>query len=343
MRHYNALGPDAQRFAGKTILLTGGNGFLGRHFIEFFREFNEGHLNPARVISVDNYIVSPRMNRLHDPNIMELWADVTQPLNIREPIHFIISAAGIASPTHYRRWPLECIDCTISGTRQMLELAKKNGDVFEGLLVFSSSEIYGDPTIVPTPETYFGNCSSIGDRSCYDESKRMAETLALTYYRQYGLPVKIVRPFNVYGPGMMPNDRRVVPMFAFQGLNGQPLTVFRDGQQTRTFCYITDAMEGFLRVLLNGGAGEVYNIGNDAPEVTVKELAQNFQALLDCEIQEVPYPDTYPASEPMRRCPDLSKAHRWLKYQPVVTLGVGLTWFLEWASDLPEYTALKTA
>lgn len=337
MNIYRVLGPDTLRFAGKTVLLTGGNGFLGRHFLALFREMNTILKHPVRVISVDNYISSARRERPWDLNIQEMWADVSQPLNIKEPIHFIISAAGIASPTHYRRYPLECIDCTVSGTRQMLDLARRNIEVLEGMLVFSSSEIYGDPSVVPTPETYLGYVSSTGERSCYDESKRMAETLSVIYYKQYGVPVKIVRPFNVYGPGMLPNDKRVVPMFAYQALNSEPLTVFQDGRQTRTFCDITDAMDGFMRVLLHGGKGEVYNIGNDDPEVTIGELAEMMNSIVPCTIQEMPYPDTYPGSEPMRRCPDLSKARKWLKYEPTVSLVDGLEMFLQWAERTPEY------
>src|SRR5215813_14454992 len=201
---------DTQKLSGKTILLSGGAGFLGRYFQGVFYYLNRHVLKkPCRVISVDNYITGKPH---HDfdfedkAHIVQVLGDVIYPLPIREAIDYIIHAAGLASPVYYRKYPLETIESAVIGIKNLLELAKKND--LQGFLFFSSSEIYGNPPpeAVPTPETYCGHVSSIGPRACYDESKRLAETIAFIYHQHYGVPVKVVRPFNVYGPGMNAND-----------------------------------------------------------------------------------------------------------------------------------------
>jgi UDP-glucuronate decarboxylase len=238
----------------------------------------------------------------------------------------------------------------VTGAKNLLELARKNA--LDGFLFFSSSEIYGDPDprSVPTPETYHGNVSSVGPRACYDESKRLTETICTIYQQKYGIPVTMVRPFNVFGPGMKHNDRRVVPMFGYQALNGQTITVHGDGHQTRTFCYITDAMTGFLKVLLSGQPGEAYNIGNDQNEISMRDLAQIFVELAhstssgqgnNASYQMIPYPATYPAGEPQRRCPDLTKAKRELDFTPHVNFRAGLKRFMDWAKMQESYVGQK--
>lgn len=329
------LGPDVNRFSGKTILITGAAGFLGRHFIEFFRDLNKNYLHePCTVLAVDNYITGA-VPLEAGYGITPLWADVTQPLPLRAPVHFIISAAGIASPVYYRTFPLETIDATVAGTRNMLELARKQ-ESLEAFLYFSSSEIYGDPYngVIPTSEDFNGNVSCTGPRACYDESKRLGETLCSIYKEKFTVPVKVVRPFNVFGPGMSHADRRVVPMYTLEALHGRPLPIFLGGTQTRTFCYITDAMVGFLKVLLNGHYGEAYNIGNQDNEIAMRDLGAMFQKLiLGTELSFVPYPDAYPSSEPLRRCPDISKAREHLGYWPTVSLKEGLAAFIAWARN----------
>ena len=338
------LGPDVRRFSGKTVLLSGGAGFLGRHFIAVFRALNKDVLDkPCRVISADNYITGEQAELYeggrHDPNIIDVWADVSYPLPMREDLDFIIHAAGVASPVYYMRYPLETIDSAVTGTKNLLELARKNKGL-EGFLLFSSSEIYGDPDpkSVPTPETYHGYVSSIGPRACYDESKRLGETISTIYHQQFGVPVKIVRPFNVFGPGMKHNDRRVIPMFTYEALNGRAIPVHGDGKQTRTFCYITDAISGFLKALLRGHPGEPYNIGNANNEISMTDLASMYSSVVPgATVQHIPYPDTYPAGEPQRRCPDLAKAAQHLGYMSQVDLQNGLSRFAAWAREQPGY------
>jgi len=341
-----ALGSEAERFSGKTVLLSGGGGFLGRHLIAVFRRLNKECLpRPVRVISVDNYITGEQtslQDEAHrDPNIVDVWADVTYPLPVRENLNFIIHAAGVASPVYYMRYPLETIESAVQGTKNLMEVARRNKEL-EGFLFFSSSEIYGDPDpkAIPTPETYHGYVSSVGPRACYDESKRLGETISTVYYQQYNVPVKIVRPFNVFGPGMKHNDRRVIPMFTYEALNSRPLPVHGDGKQTRTFCYITDAIVGFLKTLLRGRHGEAYNIGNAENEISMGSLAEMYSGVIPgAAVKYIPYPDTYPAGEPQRRCPDLSKAARDLGYASQVHLEDGLARFVDWARKEQSYTS----
>ncbi|BBZ39199.1 NAD-dependent epimerase/dehydratase family protein [Mycobacterium conspicuum] len=334
------LGEDAHLLSGKTVLLSGGAGFLGKHFLRVFKRLNDTILEqPVRVISADNFITGDPSTAERDENIAEVWADVTYPLPVREDIHYIMHAAGLASPVYYMKYPLETIESAVAGIKNLLELGRRN-PALEGFLFFSSSEIYGDPDprFVPTPETYHGHVSSVGPRACYDESKRLAETIATVYHQKYGLPATIVRPFNVFGPGMKHNDRRVIPMFTYQALTGQPIPVHGDGLQTRTFCYITDAITGFLKVLLRGRRGEPYNIGNAANEISMHDLAELYGKLVSGSTFElIDYPDTYPAGEPQRRCPDLSKAHEDLNYFPQVDVEDGLARFIAWAKDQPSY------
>ncbi len=340
-----AIKADATPLSGRTVVISGGAGFLGRYFLGVFRYLNSRVLSrPCRVISVDNYITGEREGTFgvnDDPQVLSLWADVTAPLPVREPVHYIIHAAGLASPVYYQQYPLETIESAVMGAKNLLELGKKND--LEGFLLFSSSEIYGDPDprFVPTPETYCGNVSSIGPRACYDESKRLAETITRIYHERFGIPSTIVRPFNVYGPGMKPDDHRVVPTFALKTLRGENLPVHGDGHQTRTFCYVTDALTGFFKVLLKGRPGEVYNVGTEDEEIPMRELASIFVEVAGAgtgaSAQTVSYPKTYPAGEPQRRAPNLTKIRRELDYAPVVRLREGVLRFLQWASREPAY------
>ncbi len=338
------LGADAHRFSGKTVLLAGGAGFLGRHFISVFRFLNKEVLSePCKVLSADNFITGDKValseDSRDDPSIVSVWADITYPLPVREKLDFVIHAAGIASPVYYMKYPLETIEGAVQGTKNLLELARLNKGL-EGFLYFSSSEIYGDPDpkSVPTPETYHGYVSSVGPRACYDESKRLGETISTVYQQRYGVPVTIVRPFNVFGPGMQHNDRRVIPMFTYEALNGRALPVHGDGIQTRTFCYISDAISGFLKALLKGKRGDAYNIGNSNNEISMADLAKMYGRVVPgSTVRFIPYPNTYPAGEPQRRCPDLAKARKDLGYDAKIELQEGLRRFVTWASERESY------
>ena len=255
-------------------------------------------------------------------------------------LHHIIHMAGIASPSYYAKYPLETIDVAVKGTRNLLNIARQH-DELESFLYFSSSEIYGDAREVPTPETYKGNVSCLGPRACYDESKRLGETLCGVYHQQYGVPVRITRPFNVFGLGMSHDDRRVIPMFTYEAIHSRPLPVFRNGMQTRTFCWVSDALEGFLKVMLHGVPGEAYNIGNPNNEISMRDLALLFKELYPFKLtwRLDPYPNTYPQDEPLRRCPDISKAIAHCDYFPRVTLEQGVDNFIRWARAEPSYNA----
>ncbi len=327
---------EAHALEGKTILISGGSGFIGSYFNAVLYLLNKKVLKEkCKVISLDNYITGSRKNFLFDikdKNFQFMDGDVRLPIITNQKIDYIIHAAGLASPFYYKKYPLETIESAILGSKNLLELARISKP--EGFLFFSSSEIYGDPDAeaVPTPETYAGHVSSVGPRACYDESKRLSETLCTVYHQIYHIPVKIIRPFNIYGPGMKHTDYRVVPTFVYNGLKGKNLPVHDKGIQTRTFCYITDALSAIFKVLINGKPGEVYNIGNDKPEISMFELAQIVANLLGNGIkpQRKHYPENYPAGEPQRRCPDLSKIKSQLNFEPQVDLETGLKKTIDW-------------
>lgn len=325
---------------GQTVLITGGSGFLGKYLLYTCFYINE-HIfpkrNPCKVISVDNFITGTRNNSIvtNNPNFTFIRHDVRMPLKLQRRIDYVIHAAGIASPIYYSTYPLETIEVSTTGTKNLLELALKKKS--KSFLFFSSSEIYGDadPHFLPTPETYSGNVSCIGPRSCYDESKRLGETLCIVYHRLYNSPVKIVRPFNIYGPGMKPNDYRVIPKFLTSAIRNQPLPVYAGGNQTRTFCYISDAITGFLKVLLSKNEGCVYNVGNDNNELNMLALATMVNKLFHnkATIKTVNYPHAYPQDDSKRRCPDLTKIRSQLGYIPHVQISEGLKRTLRWYEE----------
>lgn len=327
---------EAKELEGKTVLISGGAGFIGSYVVATIYLLNKFVLkNKCKVISLDSYITGSKKNFIVDIKDKEfrfLHYDVRLPLNINEKIDYIIHAAGLASPFYYKKYPLETIESAIFGAKNLLELARIYK--VKSFLFFSSSEIYGDPDShhVPTPETYAGHVSSIGPRACYDESKRLTETLCIVYNQIYQVPIKIVRPFNVYGPGMRHIDYRVIPTFIYNGLRGRNLPVHDKGIQTRTFCYITDAISAIFKVLLSGKDGEVYNIGNDNPEVSMFELGSIIATLLGNGVKprRKSYPSSYPAGEPQRRCPDLTKIKNELGYLPKVSFEEGLNKTISW-------------
>ncbi|OHC75549.1 MAG: nucleoside-diphosphate sugar epimerase [Rhodospirillales bacterium RIFCSPLOWO2_12_FULL_58_28] len=329
-----SLGDSAEAFTGKTVLLTGGRGFLGRYFMEVFAHLNDNVLKkPCRLIVLDNLITAGKEGSIIPDmqNVKFINHDVAKPLEIKDKIDYVIHAAGIASPFYYRAFPLETLETAVAGAKNMLELAVHNQARFT---FFSSSEIYGDPDPkhVPTSESYRGNVSCQGPRACYDESKRLGETLCHIFHEMHGVCTNTIRPFNVFGPGMQETDYRAMPNFASRIKADKPLSIYGSGDQTRTFCYITDAMNGFLRVIVHGVPGEAYNIGNPKPEVSMIDLAGRVEKVIGRKIKYniIEYPDSYPADEPQRRCPDIRKATLQVRYEPKIALDEGLRRFFAW-------------
>lgn len=324
---------NKQKLSGKCILISGGSGFLGNYIVESLLEINTSLQKPCTIISVDNYITSKKdKKRKKNKNLILKTFDIKKPLNLKRKIDLIIHAAGIASPVYYKKYPLETLDVAVQGTRNLLDLAVKKK--VESFLFFSSSEIYGDPPAdkIPTKETYNGNVSSIGPRSCYDESKRLGETLCYTYYHLYKVPVKIVRPFNIYGPKMHKNDYRVIPTFIKNALLGKELPIHSAGNQTRSFCYVTDSIIELINVLLSSKNGEVFNVGNDEQEISMNKLSRILGSVFENKIgaHRIEYPDNYPTDEPKRRCPDISKIKKETGYIPSINLETGLRRTVDW-------------
>ncbi|MBC7972732.1 MAG: SDR family oxidoreductase [Verrucomicrobia bacterium] len=294
------------------ILVTGGSGFIGSHLID--RLMLEGH----EVICLDNFYTGHKRNLLKwfdHPYFELIRHDVTEP--IRLEVDQIYHLACPASPVHYQYNPVKTIKTNVIGTLNMLGLAKR---VKARFLLASTSEVYGDPEVHPQTEEYRGNVNTIGIRSCYDEGKRVAETLAFDYYRQNGVDIRVARIFNTYGPRMLENDGRVVSNFIVQALRGIPLTIYGDGSQTRSFCYASDLVEGLMR-LMNGDHQGPINIGNP-DEYTILQLAQAVQQKINpsAAIRFEPLPQ----DDPRRRKPDITKAREWLGWQPTVPLHQGL-------------------
>lgn len=322
--------------SGRTVVITGAAGFLGRYFLGVFAKTNESLAEPIRLIGIDSYITSNHpdldVSIRAIPNLEWIHGDAAIASQLPEKFDYILHAAGIASPQHYRANPLLTIDVTINVTRALLEKAKNDKS---RMVFFSSSEIYGDPSPenVPTKEDYRGNVSSRGPRACYDESKRLGETLCWVYQTYFDTHVSVVRPFNVYGPGMMPTDYRVLPNFAASISRGEKLSVYGTGKQTRTFCYITDAITGFLKVLVEANEPDVFNVGNPTPEINMLDLVAEISKVKgqDFLLELQNYPETYPADEPNRRCPDVTKLSNLLNFQPQVDLPDGLQRFFDWA------------
>lgn len=318
--------------AGSTILVTGGSGFLCSYFLETVAYANEALLRPpCRVISVDNLStgVAERVAGLADrPEFRFITHDISEPLEIHEPVHWVIHGAGIASPTFYRKFPLETVDVNVGGTRRVLEMARRHQ--VRSVLYLSTSEVYGDPDprFIPTPESYRGNVSCNGPRACYDESKRMAETLCGIYRALDQVPVKIVRPFNVYGPGQRLDDCRIIPDLMSGALRRTPLALYSDGAATRAFCYIRDAIRAMWLILLSEADGETFNVGNDEEEISIAELARKLSGVAGPPALSVVHRNSedphYLTDNPQRRCPDLTELRTRFNWTPKVNLADGL-------------------
>lgn len=296
------------------VLITGGAGFLGSHLCD--RLINEGH----DVLCLDNFFTGSKVNVAHllsRPNFELMRHDVTFPLYVE--VDQIYNLACPASPIHYQHDPVQTTKTSVHGAINMLGLAKR---LKARILQASTSEVYGDPEVHPQREAYWGHVNPIGPRSCYDEGKRCAETLFFDYYRQHKLDIKVVRIFNTYGPRMHPNDGRVVSNFIVQALKGEDITIYGDGSQTRSFCYVDDLIEGFIR-MMNTEAGYTgpVNMGNPN-EFTIKELAEKVLRLVGGKSKIAYRP--LPTDDPKQRQPDITVAKEKLTWEPKVQLEDGL-------------------
>jgi nucleoside-diphosphate-sugar epimerase len=338
------------QMAGKKLLIVGGAGFLGHYLVQSILYWNRiEKLSPIRLTVYDNYIrgvPSWLMKLEEDTNLTLTKHDITSPLPADiDDFQYIIHAASIASPTYYRKYPIETMDANVGGLRTLLEYCKwqkQAGKPVTGFLFFSTSEIYGDPTPenIPTPETYPGSVSCTGPRACYDESKRYGETLCVNFAQQYELPIKIARPFNNYGPGLKVTDGRVLPDFARDVLAGRDIVMLSNGSPTRTFCYVADAIVGYYKVLILGQPGEAYNVGIEKPEISIATLAEKVvttsRELFGYQgkvVRKQGNDKAYLVDNPNRRCPVITKARTELGYNPCISLDEGLRRALIWYQD----------
>jgi UDP-glucuronate decarboxylase len=301
------------------ILVTGGAGFIGSHLCE--RLLTEGH----HVVCLDNFFTGRRENIEHlleHEQFQTLRHDVTEPLFI--DVDQIYNLACPASPIHYQYNPVKTVKSNVVGTMNMLVLAKR---LRARILQASTSEVYGDPTVHPQTESYWGNVNPIGPRSCYDEGKRVAETLMMDYHRQDKIDIRIARIFNTYGPRMAENDGRVVSNFIVQALRGQELTIYGSGEQTRSFCYVDELVDGLIRLMAAESRHEPVNLGNPV-EFTIRELADEVFRIVGGNPKVTYRP--LPKDDPTQRKPDITRAREWLGWEPKIALSEGLTRTVEY-------------
>jgi dTDP-glucose 4,6-dehydratase len=295
-------------------VITGGAGFLGSHLCDYLIEHGWD------VLSIDNLVTGSEGNAAHlvkHPRFRMMRHDVSHYIDVPGPVDYVLHFASPASPVDYLKLPIQTLKVGALGTHNSLGLAlAKKAKYF----LASTSECYGDPQISPQPESYWGHVNPIGPRGVYDEAKRFAEAMVMAYHRFHGVDTHIVRIFNTYGPRMRLNDGRALPNFVYQALRGQPITVYGDGKQTRSFCYVSDLIQGIYR-LMNSDEHEPINIGNPQ-EITILEFAERVRALLGSDVRIVFKP--LPQDDPKQRCPDISKAKRLLGWQPKVNLNEGL-------------------
>ena len=305
------------------VLITGGAGFIGSHLCDYLLAKGNS------VICLDNFITGNTANIQHlidNDQFRFIEQDITEPIEVIESIDYVLHFASPASPVDYLKFPIETLKAGALGTIETLDLARNKGAAF---LLASTSEVYGDPTVSPQPEDYWGNVNPVGPRSVYDEAKRFAEALTMAYHRKYGLNTRIIRIFNTYGPRMRKDDGRAIPNFIHEALMGQALTVYGDGLQTRSFCYIQDLIDGIYRFMISPENG-IVNLGNPE-EVTILDLAKQIAGIVGViaviEHQELPEDD------PKLRRPDISRARRLLQWSPEVSLNEGLKQTINWFRD----------
>ena len=344
---------ELAQLQGKKILIVGGAGFLGYYLVQSLASYSKEAATKLSITVIDNFKRGypawlKHLAERDEVNILEL--DITIPITQSlPPYDFIIHAASIASPTFYRKYPIETMDANVNGLRNLLDFAissrDKTGKSIVNFLYFSTSEIYGDPDSdnIPTKETYRGFVSCTGPRASYDEPKRYGETMSVNFAKVHDLPISIARPFNNYGPGLNINDGRVIPDFAKNIISNEDIILLSDGSPKRTFCYVADAIIGYLKILISGHKGESYNIGIEEPEVSIKELALMMQdearKLFDYkgELRFANSKDEhYLTDNPNRRCPSIKKARDHLGFNPSISLSDGLNKSLRWYAQNSE-------
>ena len=311
----------------KKILLLGYNGFLGKYFVKIFDQIISDYNLDLKVDCYDNFISSSYLykQRIHNKYKIKFYKANVSKFKFKKKYDVIIFLAGIASPFIYKKYPLETLSVSYDGVLNLISKAKKDNSRF---IFFSSSEIYGNPDKknLPTEESYYGNVNSFGPRSCYDEGKRVGETLCYIYNQYYNCDIKVIRPFNVFGPLMDKNDYRIIPNIIKKINTRKKILIHGDGRQTRTFCYITDAITGFLKVIFRNNKHLIYNIGNPNNEISMINLVKCFDKILKKKnkFSLISYPKHYPADEPRRRCPNINLAIKNLNYLPKISVNEGI-------------------
>jgi UDP-glucuronate decarboxylase len=343
MRHLRAQLPEASRLDGATVLVTGAAGFLGYYISHFLCHLTGEGIRPKAVVLLDKFVLGRPswIDRLAAayPNVavhsFDIASDRLETVPGANTADYVLHMASIASPTFYRKHPLVTLDANIWGLRNLLD-AYRDAKL-KGLLFFSSSEIYGDPApeAIPTNEEYRGNVSCVGPRACYDEAKRFGETLCWVFANTFGTPVRVVRPFNNYGPGMALTDRRAPADFAQCVLKNRDIVILSSGAPKRTFCYVADAVAGYFKALLHDRF-EAFNIGIERPEISVRQLAEHFRQAGEKlagykgkVVFQAATEKDYLTHNPERRCPDITRARTKLNYQPSIYVEEGVERFLK--------------
>lgn len=339
---------EIDKLNDSSLLITGCAGFLGFYFVHFLYHFRD-KLRLKKVICLDNFMLGyPKwidemaLDERFVVKKFDIIKDDISDIPEASTADYVIHMASIASPMFYRKYPIETLDANIWGLRRLLDYYKQKD--IKGFLFYSSSELYGDPTpeAVPTSENYNGNVCPTGPRACYDESKRFGETMCMLFAQQYSMPIGVVRPFNNYGPGMKINDKRVPADFAKNIVEQKDITILSNGSPSRTFCYIADAIAGYLKIMLHG-TYDYFNIGIQEPEITITRLAEIYEEVgkeifgYNGKINYAVSEDKeYLTNNPQRRCPDITKARTVLNYQPQILIEEGVRRFLQFIKESPE-------
>jgi UDP-glucuronate decarboxylase len=339
---------ERAKFQDSTILITGCGGFLGYYFMNFFDE-KAAVLGIKKVIGLDNFMLGypewiKRLSEkpLFDIKKFDIISDKIDAIEGADKADFIIHMASIASPMFYRQYPIETLDANIWGLRSLLDFYRERP--IKGFLFYSSSELYGNPDAdhVPTSEEYYGYVCATGPRACYDESKRFGETMCMLFAQKYNMPIGVARPFNNYGPGMRINDKRVPADFALAIKEGRDIEILSNGSPTRTFCYIADAINGYLKIMLHGKY-DYFNIGIEKPEISISQLAEIYvkagKEVFGYEgkvVYATSEDKQYLTNNPQRRCPNIDKARSILGYNPSITVEEGVKRFLTYIKESEE-------